>query len=106
MSDFDQAGRYLIRRAPADFFAWLSPRFAAAWAFRGWLDTSALAFPGEPERVCDTVAEFAAAADPSRRLLLDVEVQSRPDVDMLERLGEYAYRLRREKRTAAAGAAS
>ena len=30
--------------------------------------------------------------------LLDIEAQSYPDVDMLERQGEYAFRLRRERR--------
>jgi len=98
MADFDQAGRYLIRRAPAGFFAWLAPRFLADWDFRGWIDTSTLTFPGEPDRICDTVGEFVHRSDRARRCLLDVEIQSRPHVDMLERQGEYAYRLRREQR--------
>ena len=53
-------------------------------------------FPGEPDRICDTVAEFARADDPDDRRILDVEFSSEPHPDMLERLGEYAYRLRRE----------
>jgi hypothetical protein len=88
----------LIRRAPAAFFAWLAAAFLAAWRFRGWLDTSNLAFPGEPERVCDTVAEFVHRTDRNRRCLLDVEVQARPDGEMPERQGEYAFRLRRSRR--------
>jgi hypothetical protein len=98
MAEFDQAARYLIRRNPPGFFAWLSARFVAAWAFRGWIDTSNLTFPGEPDRLPDTVAEFVHKGTPSRRCLLDIEAQSRPDVDMLERQGEYAFRLRRERR--------
>jgi hypothetical protein len=98
MADFDKAGRSLIKGAPDGFLAWLSARFASAWAFRGWMDTSTLAFPGEPDRTCDTVAECVHVAEPSRRCLLDVEVQSRPHGDMLERQGEYAFRLRRERR--------
>jgi hypothetical protein len=57
-----------------------------------------IAFPGEPDRVCDTVAEFAAPDGAGPRRLLDVECQSEPDPEMLERLGEYALRLRREVR--------
>jgi hypothetical protein len=98
MAEFDQGARYLIRRNPLGFFTWLSARFVAAWTFRRWVDTSNLAFPGEPDRLPDTVAEFVQKASPSRRCLLDIEVQSYPDVDMLERQGEYAFRLRRERR--------
>lgn len=98
MGVYDQGARYAIKRDPVGFFQWLTPRFAAAFAFRRWADTSTLAFPGEPDRVCDTVGEFAAAD--GRSWLLDVEVQTEPDPDMLERLGEYVCRLRRELRPA------
>jgi hypothetical protein len=98
MADFDQAGRYLIRRRPVGFYSWLSHRFVQAWEQRGWIDTSTLAFPGEPERICDTVAEFVHRSEPTRRCLLDAEVQPRPDPDMLDRMGEYGFRLRRERR--------
>jgi len=50
--------------------------------------------------VCDTVAEWVRIGRPLRRLLVDAEAQARPHPDMLERLGEYAYRLRRELRHA------
>ena len=69
-----------------------------AWKFVRWQDTRTLPFPGEPDRVCDTVAEFEHRADPRYRCLVDVEVQAKPDAEMLERLGEYAFRLRRELR--------
>jgi hypothetical protein len=98
MGVYDQAARYLVKRNPAGFFQWRVPRFTANFLFHGWLDTSRLAFPGEPDRICDTVAEFTPANELGPRRILDVEFQSRPDVDMLERLGEYAYRLRRELR--------
>ena len=42
------------------------------------------------------MAEFEHQAEPRHRCLVDVEVQAKPDADMLERLGEYALRLRRE----------
>jgi hypothetical protein len=98
MADYDQGGRYLIRQRPAGFYAWLSSSFVRRWEQRGWIDTSTLVFPGEPERICDTVAEFVHRSDTSRRCLLDTEVQPRPDPDMLDRLGEYGFRLRRERR--------
>ena len=70
----------------------------AAWKFVRWQDTRTLPFPGAPDRVCDTVAEFEHTSDPRRRCLVDVEVQAAPDADMLERLGEFALTLRRERR--------
>jgi hypothetical protein len=98
VADYDQGGRYLIRCRPAGFFDWISRPFALAWEQNGWIDTSTLVFPGEPERICDTVAEFVHRTDRGRRLLMDVEVQPRPDPDMLDRMGEYGFRLRRERR--------
>ena len=97
MGVFDQASHYAVKLDPAGFFAWRVPRFAARFKFLGWLDVSTIAFPGEPDRVCDTVAEFKARDGDSRRLM-DVECQTEPDGDMLERLGEYGLRLRREIR--------
>ena len=98
MGVYDQAGRYVIKRQPSAFFTWWAPTLWAAWQFRRWVDTRTLPFPGAPDRVCDTVAEFEHATDPRRRCLVDVEVQAEPDADMLERLGDYAFILRRERR--------
>lgn len=98
MGIYDQAGRYAIKRRPSAFFTWRAPPLWAAWKWVGWRDTRTVPFPGEPDRVCDTVAEFEQRTDPRRRCLLDVELQARPETDMLERLGEYALRLRRELR--------
>jgi hypothetical protein len=98
MARVDQAARYLVKRNPPAFFGWAAPCLLSRWQFHGFVDTSTVAFPGEPNRVCDTVAEFVRTGERHRRLLLDVESQSEPHPDMLERLGEYAYRLRRERR--------
>jgi hypothetical protein len=95
MGVFDQAGRYLLKSNPAAFFTWRMQRLVDRFLFLGWRDTTTLAFPGEPDRICDTVAEFAPREGDGPRRLLDVECQSEPHPDMLERLGEYAYRLRR-----------
>jgi hypothetical protein len=93
---YDQAGRYVIKRRPSAFFTWRAPPLWRAWKFVRWQDTRTLPFPGEPDRICDTVAEFEQRTDPQRRCLVDVEVQAKPDPNLLERLGEYAFRLRRE----------
>jgi hypothetical protein len=98
MGVYDQASRYAVKLDPPGFFAWRAPGFAARFAFLGWHDVSTVTFPGEPGRVCDTVAEFAARDGRGPRRLLDVECQSEPDPDMPERQGEYAFRLRREVR--------
>ena len=98
MGVYDQAGRYVVKRQPSTFFTWRASPLWLAWKFVRWQDTRTLPFPGEPDRVCDTVAELEHRTDPQRRCLVDVEVQAIPDADMLERLGEYALRLRRELR--------
>lgn len=98
MGVFDQASHYVLKSDPAAFFDWQLSRFVENHVFLGWLDTTTIAFPGEPDRICDTVAEFAHRDGMGARFLLDVEFQSEPHPDMLERVGEYAYRLRRETR--------
>jgi hypothetical protein len=100
MGVYDQAGRYTIKSRPSAFLIWRAPLLWTAWKFVRWQDTRTLPFPGSPDRVCDTVAEFENTTAPHRRCLVDVEVQAEPDVDMLERLGEYALTLRRERRHA------
>ena len=67
MSVYDQAGRYVIKRRPSAFFTWRAPGLWAAYRLVRWQDTRTLPFPGEPDRVCDTVAEFQHATEPRRR---------------------------------------
>ena len=95
---YDQASRYITKARPSAFFTWRAPALGRRWTFRGWLGTRGIAFPGEPDRTCDTVAEFVHRTNPQRRAVVDVEFEAEPDADMLERLGEYAFRLRRERR--------
>lgn len=98
MGVYDQAARYMTKRDPAAFFRWVAPRLWENWRFQDWIDASSIAFPGEPDRVCDTVAEFVHRTHRRRRVLVEVEFQAQPHPDMLERLAEYAWRLRREFR--------
>jgi hypothetical protein len=95
MNELDQAVRYTAKMAPADFVRWLVPGLDPAYAFRGWLDTRTVPFPGEPERTCDTVAELVRRRGSGPRIALVTEFQSELDAEILDRLLEYIARLRR-----------
>ncbi len=58
MGVYDQSARYTAKLDPAGFLCWLVPGVVRVWAYRDWLDTRTLPFPGEPDRTCDTVAGF------------------------------------------------
>jgi hypothetical protein len=77
-NDFDKACRYLAKRQPQGFFAWMLSGHEQALAFEKWEDTRRLPFPGEPDRTCDTVARFRNLTDPERPWIMVVEFQSRP----------------------------
>jgi hypothetical protein len=86
--DYDQAARYAILYLdPEGFLAWFLPAALRAWRWVRWLKTELIAFPGEPERRCDTVAvlESRDADDPRPPVALVVECQTRPRGDMPER---------------------
>ncbi len=92
---FDQASRFAIQSDPTGFFRWLIPGLEEALAFQGWLDTRTLPFPGETDRVCDTVAHLASDPASGLRWAVVTEFQTEPEPDMLDRLLEYVVRLRR-----------
>lgn len=97
MNPFDQAARYAAKQLDAEgFLRWLLPEAFMAWQWDGWLDTQAISFPGEPERRSDTVATFARLSADAPPVAVVLEFQSRPLGPMLERLAEYALRIRRE----------
>ena len=98
MNVFDQSARYTAKADPAGFFRWLIPGVPAHLTFAGWLDARTLPFPGEPDRICDTVAELLEPAEPSARWALATEFQAEPDLEIVDRLLEYLARLRRELR--------
>jgi hypothetical protein len=95
---FDQSARFVAKSDPLGFLRWLVPGLPPALEFLGWLDTRTLPFPGEPDRISDTVAELLGPAGPSARWALATEFQTEPDVEILDRLLEYLARLRRELR--------
>jgi hypothetical protein len=98
MNHFDKAARYAAKLDPVGFFTWLVPECAGVWTFRHWLDTRTLPFPGAPDRTCDTVARFDLHTASRVPYALVTEFQTEPDPYMLERLLEYAARLRSELR--------
>src|SRR5436305_9166931 len=92
---YDQATRYLIKLDPLGFQFWLFDTPASPARFLRWLDARSIPFPGEPDRVCDTVAALDDGRD---RWALPIEVQLKPDAAMFGRLLQYLGRLWCEKR--------
>ena len=92
MDDLDQASRYALKILPAESLHWLLPRLDPQRAFRRWLDTETIAFPGEPKRRCDTVAELVhrEGLEPPWALIVEVEARARSAI--VERLLEYELR--------------
>lgn len=90
---YDQAARYLVRLDPYGYLCWLLAALALSWRFSRWHDTRSVPSPGEPNRVCDTVAELTHAKRAARRAFFVVEFQARAHPQMLFRLLEYFARL-------------
>jgi hypothetical protein len=101
MGVFDLTARRAAKRDPAGFFLWALPRLDPALSFVGWLDTRTVPSPPETELTCDALAEFAAAGRPGEPWVLVAESQTEPTGDDLERLMEYMFRFRRERRPSA-----
>jgi hypothetical protein len=97
MNTFDQAARYAARNLDAaGFLVWLFRVAAALWRWSGWVDTQQVAFPGEPDRRCDTVARFERRRGDQPPVAAVVEFMTRPSADIYPRLAEYALRVHRE----------
>jgi hypothetical protein len=98
MNVWDQASRYAAKRLDAPgFIRWLL-RPPPTFSFPGWLDTRTLPFPGEPDRICDTVACFADEEHPGVWWAIPVEFGVRPQADLFGRLLIYLGHLWLEKR--------
>src|SRR3954452_9758701 len=98
MAELDQTARFALKVAPAEALRWLLPGLDADLAFRRWLDTEPIAFPGEPRRRCDTVAELVSRSGQSPPWAFVVEVEARPRSTFLDRVLEYVARLLRKLR--------
>jgi hypothetical protein len=81
---FDQASRYLARRAGAPLMHWLLGCGPGAMRFSGWLDTQ-LTVPGQPERTCDTIARVVRLDQGGLPWAIPVEFQTETDPAMFGR---------------------
>lgn len=92
----DQAARYAARQLDGEgFLRWVLPEVFDFWRWTGWTDTQSVPFPGEPDRRCDTVAEFRSRDGSVAPVAVVVEFQTRPQAGMLERLVDYCGAIRR-----------
>jgi hypothetical protein len=94
---FDQAARYAAHQLDdAGFRDWLLPRVTARYHFHRWLNTRNTPFPGEPERICDTVAAWTHQEGTAPPLATVIEFLSQPSAPFLEHLAAYTYQVRRD----------
>ena len=98
MAELEQTARYTLKVAPAEALRWLLPDLDADLAFSRWLDTETIAFPGEPGRRCDTVAELVSRSGAAPPWALVLEVEARLRSTILDRVLEYEVRLLRKLR--------
>jgi len=86
---FDQAARYTARLDPAGFLGWALGLPSAAFAFREWLDTRHVPFPGGEDRTGDTVARVDHVATNGTPWAVAVEFQLEPHPLMFGRMLVY-----------------
>jgi hypothetical protein len=98
MAELDQTARFALKMNPAEVLAWVLGDLDPDLGFTRWLDTETIAFPGEPNRRCDTVAELVSRSGRSPPWALVLEVEARSRAAMLVRVLEYLARLLRKLR--------
>jgi hypothetical protein len=86
---FDKASRFTAKLDPPGFLSWLLGLPAEAFAFRGWLDTRGIPFPGDADRTGDTVAHLGDLGEHGIPWAVAVEFQAEPDPLMFGRLLGY-----------------
>jgi hypothetical protein len=82
---YNQASRYLVMLDPAGFVSWLLGLHRSQFAFQGWLDTRAIAYPGESDRTSDLVAHLVNFLEHGRPWAISLEFQIVPDTEMFSR---------------------
>src|SRR5262249_27356314 len=78
---YDHGCRRLLRLAGVALLCWLLRVSAAQLKFVRWLDTR-LTIPGQPERVCDTIAHVLRLDQNGLPWAIPVEFQAAPDEQM------------------------
>jgi hypothetical protein len=85
---FDHGSRRLLRRAGVALLCWLLKVTLSQLRFVRWLDTR-LTLPGQPERVCDTIAHVQRVDQGGFPWAIPVEFQVAPDPLMFGRAMVY-----------------
>jgi len=93
---YDQASRYTAKLDSTGFVRWLVG--LPALVFHRWLDTRRLPFPGELDRVCDTVACVEDPATTGLLWAIPIEFALEPEADLFGRLLAYLGLLWLEER--------
>jgi hypothetical protein len=86
---YDKASRYAANLDAPGFLAWLLGLPPERFAFRGWLNTRTVPFPGDADKTNDTVAHLDNVAEHGIPWAVVVEFQTQPDPDMFGRLLGY-----------------
>ncbi len=84
---YDQGARYAAKLDAVGFVRWLLR--IPSLIFHGWLDARRLPFPGEADRICDTVACLEDPAVPGVLWAVPVEFALEPEADLFGRLLSY-----------------
>ncbi|MGF1583147.1 MAG: hypothetical protein ACFCD0_27820 [Gemmataceae bacterium] len=95
---WDRAGRSAVRLDPEAFFEWaLNLPREELW-FRGWLDTRNVPRAEDADQIRDTVARIADLDENGEPWAIVVEIQSRPDPNILGRINGYCGSLWEEQK--------
>ena len=86
---FDKACRFVAQLDPPAFLGWLLGLPPDGFAFRRWLETRGIPFPGDADRTNDTVASLDDPVEHGVPWAVAVEFQTRPDPDMFGRMLGY-----------------
>ena len=86
---FDKATRYLAKLDPPGIFSWLLGMGEEECRFVRWEDTRAIPFPGETDRIGDTVARLEDVKAGLLPWACALEFQTVPDPAMFGRLMGY-----------------
>ncbi len=92
VNHFDKANRYAAKLDPEAFLDWLMPGWWEFLIFVDWLDSRTIPFPGEPDRICDTVVKLIDPMKQDQVWAIAIEFQTKPDPNMFGRLLEYLGR--------------
>jgi hypothetical protein len=98
MAELEQAAVSAINLDPEGHTRLLEPTLDPDLRYQRWLPTQLIAFPGKPDRRCDTVAELVSQAQTPAPWAYVLEVEAQARARFPERLFEYQARAARRLR--------